>query len=205
MSGGRGKSGQHTSQGRRVPDRIRTPGDPAEPVDLGRLDPAIWYVLSGDQTYGPYTIGQLQQFVIEGRLNAASRIAEGTDRSFLPIKDIPSLAGPLAPAFAERARRRAEAAKFLIIARAPLPAEAALWRDMPGCLDRLGKYVPALPGTWLLRSARPLREIRQALIEALPATVQIMIMETREARLGWIGFEEDMGEVLRPVWNAPLS
>ncbi|AXE65170.1 hypothetical protein BBF93_13815 [Hyphomonas sp. CACIAM 19H1] len=196
--------------GRRVKQVTgQAPGAPASaaaaPIDLSRIDPAIWRVLAGGEVHGPYTLGQIQQFAIEGRLHAASRISGGDDQPFLPIRDMPRLAEALAPAFAERARRRAEAANYLITARAPAPAEAALWRDLPACLDTLGKHMQPIPGTFLLRSARSLSEVRATLAEALPKTAQVFVLQTREARLGWVGFEEDMAEAVRPVWNAPLS
>lgn len=200
MSGGLMKQARRSSNGK----PLHSPQEPA-PIDLSRLDPAIWHVMASGTAYGPYTLGQLQQFIIEGRLGASSRISGGAAQAFQPIRERPDLAAALADAFAERARRRAEAANFLIIARAPAPAEATLWRDMPVCLDTLGKHVQAIPGTWLLRSGQPLAAIRETLTEALPKTAQIMILETREARLGWVNFEEDMAETVRPVWNAALG
>lgn len=192
--------------GRRVKQVTgQAPVADSAPVDLSRIDPAIWRVLAGGDVHGPYTLGQIQQFVIEGRLHAASRISGGDQQPFLPIRDMPRLAETLASAFAERARRRAEAANYLITARAPAPAEAALWRDLPACLDALGKHMQPIPGTFLLRSARSLSEVRAALAEALPKTAQVFVLQTREARLGWVGFEEDMAEAVRPVWNAPLA
>ncbi|MFN4184879.1 MAG: hypothetical protein ACK4M6_08825 [Hyphomonas sp.] len=178
---------------------------PSTTIDLSRIDPAIWRILAGGEAHGPYTLGQLQQFVIEGRLHGASRISAGDDQPFLPIRDMPRLAEALAQAFAERARRRAEASNYLITARAPAPAEAALWRDLPGCLDTLGKHMQPIPGTFLLRSGKSLAEVREALAAALPKTAQVFVLQTREARLGWVGFEEDMSDAVRPVWNAPLS
>lgn len=199
-------SGGLTKQVRRIGNgQPPRPSQEPAPIDLSRLDPAIWHVIAGSAVHGPFTLGQLQQFVIAGRLNAASRVAGGAGQAFRPIRERPDLAAALAGAFAERARRRAEAANFLIIARAPAPAEAALWRDMPGCLDALGKHVQAMPGTWILRSGQPLTAIRETLAAALPRTAQIMVLETREARLGWVNFEEDMAEAVSPVWNAALS
>lgn len=177
----------------------------AAPIDLSRIDPAIWRVLAGGDVHGPYTLGQIQQFVIEGRLHAASRISGGDQQPFLPIRGVPRLAEALAPAFAERARRRAEAANYLITVHAPAEAEAALSHGLPACLDTLGKHMQPIPGTFLLRSARSLSEVRAALAEALPKTAQVFVLQTREARLGWVGFDEDMAEAVRPVWNAPLS
>lgn len=175
------------------------------PIDLSRIDPAVWRVLVADAAHGPFTLGQIQQFVIEGRLHAASRLSGGDDQPFLPIRDNPRLTAALSAAFAERARRRAEAANYLITARAPAPVEGALWRDLPGCLDALGLHMQPMPGTYLLRSGKSLEEVRAALAAALPKTAQVFVLQTREARLGWVGFNEDMSEAVRPVWNAPLS
>lgn len=177
----------------------------AAPIDLSRIDPAIWRFLAGGDVHGPYTLGQIQQFVTEGRLHSASRISGGDQQPFLPIRGVPRLAEALAPAFAERARRRAEAANYLITVHAPAEAEAALSHGLPACLDTLGKHMQPIPGTFLLRSARSLSEVRAALAEALPKTAQVFVLQTREARLGWVGFDEDMAEAVRPVWNAPLS
>ena len=173
-------------------------------IDLSRIDPAIWRILINGEAHGPFTIGQVRQFVIEGRIHAGSRLSGGPEQAFLPLREIPRLAEAIAPAFAERARRRAEAANYIITARAPAPAEAALWRDLPGCLDQLGQHVQPMPGTFILRSARSLNEVRSALAAALPKTAQVFVLQTREARLGWVGFEEDMAEMVRPVWNAAL-
>lgn len=189
--------------GHRVKGPAATP--PPAPIDLARVDPAIWRVLIDEQPHGPYTLGQIGQFITEGRLHAGSRLSGGHEQPFLPIRDIPRLAQALAPALAERARIRAEASNYLITARAPAPSEAALWRDLPGCLDGLGRHVQPMPGTFLLRSARSLAEVKAALTEALPKKAQVFVLQTREARLGWVGFEDDIAETVRPVWNAPLS
>ncbi|MBY9068505.1 GYF domain-containing protein [Hyphomonas sp. WL0036] len=176
-----------------------------KPIDLSRIDPAIWRLQVQGTVHGPYTLGQLQQFVIEGRLHPGSHVSAAENQPFLPIRETPRLTEALAPAFAERNRRRAEASNYLIVARAPAPAEAALWRDLPGCLDGLGKHVQTIPGTFLLRSARSLAEVRAALAEALPKTAQVFVLQTREARLGWVGLDESMNDTVRAVWNAPLS
>jgi len=179
---------------------------PAErPVELSQIDPAVWRLLAGRETFGPYTIGQLQRFAIEGRITPRSRIAQGEVEPFRPVSEIPRLAETLAGAFAERVRRRAEAANFLIITRAPLPAEAQLAAQIPECLAGLGKYMMLMHGTWLLRSAKPLASVRTALTGALPRNVQFVVMEAREARLSWLGLGDEMADAVRTVWNASLE
>ncbi|MFN7056263.1 DUF4339 domain-containing protein [Hyphomonas sp.] len=174
-------------------------------VDLARVDPAVWHLLSGRKTFGPYTIGQLQQFAIEGRISPRSRVAQGETDTFRAVAEIPRLYQTLSDAFAERARRRAEASNYLIMARAPLPAEAALAAQMPGCLSPLGKSVMLMPGAWLLRTCRSMASVRAALDEGLPRHVQYVLMEAREGRLGWSGLGDELDDTVRTVWNAALT
>lgn len=174
-------------------------------IDLARIDPAVWHILAGRETFGPYTIGQLQQFAIEGRISPRSRVAQGDTDTFRAVSDIPRLYQTLSEAFAERARRRAEASNYLVMARAPLPAEAALAEKMPDCLAALGKAVMLMPGVWLLRSGLQLAAVRAALAAGLPRHVQLVLMEAREGRLGWSGLGDDLDENVRTVWNAALG
>lgn len=174
-------------------------------IDLARIDPAIWRIRSGPETFGPFTTGQLQQFAVEGRLSLRSQVSTGEAQPFQPVGEIARLAYALSGAFAERARRRAEAANFLIVIRASAPAEAEMATSLPAALNALGKNTALMPGTWLLRSSRPLSAVRAGLTSALPASVQVVIMEAREARLGWLGFGGDLGDSIRDVWNAAMT
>ena len=175
------------------------------PVELSRIDPPVWRFLAGREIFGPYTIGELQKFAIEGRITPRSLIAQGEAEPFRAVSEIPRLTETLSGAFAERIRRRAEAANFLIITRAPLPAEAELASQIPECLAGLGKFMMLMHGTWLLRSARPLASVRIALTGALPRNVQFVVMEAREARLSWLGLGDEMANAVRTVWNAALE
>ena len=178
------------------------PGKPGPaPIDLAFVDPAIWQVQSGGEARGPFTLGQIQQFVIEGRLSAASLLSGGDGQPFRPIRETPRLAESLAPAFAERARRRAEACNYVITIHAPAIDAAALEQ----ALAALGKWLQPLPGTFLLRSGKSLADVRAALANALPEDAQAVVLQARDAQLTGIGFDQDLAETARPVWNAPLS
>jgi hypothetical protein len=174
-------------------------------IHLAKTDPAVWHILAGRETFGPYTIGQLQQFAIEGRISARSRLAQDDTGTFRPVSEIPRLCETLSKAFAERARRRAEGSNYLIMARAPLPSEASLAAKMPECLSALGKAVMLVTGVWLLRSGLQLPAVRAALIASLPRNVQLVLMEAREGRLGWAGLGDDLDKEVRTVWNAALD
>lgn len=163
-----------------------------------------WHIYIGETVYGPFSARQMTAYVTEGRLNAASRVSQSPEGPFRPIRETGPLAESLRGAFAERARLRAQASNFLIIVRAPAPAEAALWRSLPECLGKLGKYTQPMPGTWLLRSSETLKSVRSVLVSTLPRTVQVIVLETRDARLDWVGFDDTINDTVRTVWNAPL-
>lgn len=173
----------------------------------GAVQPAGsgWFIRIREKTYGPFSAGQMKSYVTEGRLNPASRVSPSADGPFSAIRETAALADTLQGALAERARLCNEAANFIIIVRAPAPAEAALWRSLPECLEKLGRYTQPMPGTWLLRSAQPLAAVRSALTGVLPRTVQVIVLETREARLDWIGFDDDIQQTAGRVWNAALA
>ena len=62
-----------------------------------------------------------------------------------------------------------------------------------------------MSGTFVLRSDRPLAEVRRALFAAAPQDTQLLIFESRDARLGWTGLSMQGAEGLRAVWDAPLA
>ena len=72
-------------------------------------------------------------------------------------------------------------------------------------LAALGKWLQPLPGTFLLRSGKSLADVRAALANALPEDAQAFVLQARDAQLTGIGFDQDLAETARPVWNAPLS
>jgi len=51
--------------------------DNSKPLDLDKVDPCVWRILVADKVYGPFTLGQLRVFILDGRINARSKIAEG--------------------------------------------------------------------------------------------------------------------------------
>jgi len=57
----------------------------------------------------------------------------------------------------------------------------------------------------VLRSERPLAEVRRALAASAPSGTQLIIFESRDARLGWTGLPAQGAESLRAVWDAPIN
>ena len=50
----------------------------------------MWYVAVNAQSYGPYTEPQMQGFVAEGRITAASLISQNPSNGFVPAGQFPA-------------------------------------------------------------------------------------------------------------------
>lgn len=188
-------------------DRVLAP-KPAPPkapetLDLADLDPAVWHVMGQGKAHGPFTLGQLQALADNGRLGPLARISGGDGDPFVPALDHPILRPRIEAYMAARAARRAEASNFVLICG---PGFTPDQRHALGqALNTLGHFAEPLPGTFVLRSAYVLGDVRRAAATVLPDAAQLMIFESRDARLGWTGLPIGQAEALRGVWNAPLT
>jgi len=181
----------------------RPPADDA--LNLADLDPAIWHVMSREKAHGPFTLGQLQAFADAGKIGPLTRITSGDGNPFVPALDHPALR-PRIEAFVEnRAARRAEASNFVIISGPDSGAGTHRRHALGAALNLLGRFAEPIPGTFILRSQRPLSDVRRALTAAVPEGTQLMIMESRDAHIGWSGLSMDSAESVRAVWDAPIS
>ncbi|MBA3069094.1 MAG: DUF4339 domain-containing protein [Hyphomonas sp.] len=190
-------------------DRV-LPGKPTRParsdtLNLADLDPAIWHVMDKNKAHGPFTLGQLQAFADAGKVGPLTRISSGDGEPFLPALDHPPLRARIEVYLASRATRRAEASNFVILS-GPGTGDGGLLRNaLASALNGLGRFAEPMPGTFVLRSDRPLAEVRRAVFAAAPQDTAVLIFESREARLGWTGLSMQGAEGLRAVWDAPIN
>jgi hypothetical protein len=185
-----------------LPGKVsRAPAD--EALNLADLDPAVWHVMGQGKAHGPFTLGQLQAFADTGKIGPLTRISAGNGEPFLPALDHAPLR-PRIEAFLEtRAARRAEASNFVIISG---PDSGTHRRQALGAaLNALGRFAEPMPGTFVLRSAHALADVRRALAAASEEGTQLMIFESRDARLGWSGLSMQGADSVRAVWDAPLN
>lgn len=174
-------------------------------LNLADLDPAVWHVMSQGKAHGPFTLGQLQAFADAGKIGPLTRISAGNGAPFLPALDHAPLR-PHIDAFLEsRATRRAEASNFVIISGPDSGAGTNRRHALGAALNALGRFAEPIPGTFILRSQRPLSDVRRALTAAAPDGTQLMILESRDARIGWSGISMDGAESIRAVWDAPIN
>jgi len=174
-------------------------------LNLADLDPPVWHVMSQRKAHGPFTLGQLQAFADAGKIGPLTRISSGNGEPFLPALDQAPLR-PRIEAFLEsRATRRAEASNFVIVSGPDSGAGTNRRHAIGAALNLLGRFAEPIPGTFILRSERPLSDVRRALTAAVADGTQLIIFESRDARLGWSGLSMDGAESVRAVWDAQLN
>jgi hypothetical protein len=185
------------------------PNKSARPVadnalNLADLDPAVWHVMRQDKAHGPFTLGQLQSYADAGKIGPLTRISSGHGEAFLPALDHPPLRARIEAFLENRTARRAEASNFVIISGPDSGAGTNRRHALGAALNTLGRFAEPMPGTFVLRSDRPLADVRRALAAAAPEGTQLMIFESRDARLGWSGLPMQGADSIRSVWDAAL-
>jgi hypothetical protein len=180
---------------------------PATPdtLDLAELDPPVWHVMAQGIAHGPFTLGQLQAFADTGRINALTRISSGDGEPFLPALDHAPLRPRIEAWLAARSVRRAEASNFVIVSGPDAGSGTQRPFALGTALNQLGRFAEPMPGTFVLRSNRPLADVRRALLAAAPEGTQLLILESRDARLGWSGLSAPGADSVRAVWDAPIK
>lgn len=165
-----------------------------KPLDLDKVDPAVWRIFVGEKEYGPFTLGQLRIFVLDGRINARSRIAEGDGGAIISAAECP----PLSSAFAERLERTRPRMLSNFVVIAPFTAEKDVVID---ALNELGSFGEAMPGVFLLRSNSRLAQIHSRLSNCASDGDKIMIVDATNDRLAWLGLGSDANEHMNAIWN----
>lgn len=173
-------------------------------LNLADLDPSVWHIMGQDKAHGPFTLGQLQAFADAGKIGPMTRISSGDGEPFLSALDHPALRVRIESAFASRSIRRAEASNFVIISGPDAGAGTQRRFALGAALNQLGRFAEPMPGSFILRSSHALSDVRRALTSAAPEGTQLVIFESRDARLGWSGLSAQGTEALRAVWDAPL-
>ena len=101
--------------------------------------------------------------------------------------------------------RRAEASNFVIVSGPDSGVGPIRRQALATSLNTVGRFAEPIPGTFLLRSGRPLTDVRRILTSAAPDGTQLMICAPRDAKLGWTGLSSQGAEAVRAIWDAPLN
>jgi hypothetical protein len=134
-----------------------------------------------------------------------TRISSGDGEPFLPALDHAPLRGRIEAAPESRSVRCAEASNFVIVSGPDSGVGPIRRHALAASLNTLGRFAEPIPGTFLLRSDRPLSDVRRSLASAAPDGTQLLICEPRDAKPGWTGLFSEGAEAVRAAWDTRIN
>lgn len=177
--------------------------------------PETWTVQTGERTYGPYTITQLQAFAAEGRLAPHSLVARTGEQDFHAASEDPSLAslfrsGNSATAVAQALRNDhpqrsfgrkesdepGEHSHYIIIADMKSRSVAGIEEEVLG----LGPAYAVLPQVWLLSCDLSINAVRNALVQKLGKLDMLFVVDATRDRAAWFNFGPEADARIRRLW-----
>lgn len=169
-------------------------------LDLSKVDPPTWRILIGQTAYGPYTLGQLQGFIGEGRIALQTKISNGDGQAFAPAETYPALQ-PALRAKWQRAEPRAidedTAHNYLVVARFSIESDLSIVQ----ALNNLGTFGEAMPGVFILRSKQRLSEVQKVLRARLGTHDQLLVVDATTNRLAWFNLGPEADVHLKTTWD----
>ena len=169
-------------------------------LDLAQIDPPQWRVLVSGTVYGPYTTGQMQNFIRERRIVDETRVAQGDGGAFKSASDYDLLKANFGSA-TTATTEESEPSNYLIVAK--LTGTGAM--QMVSALNQLGKFAEVMPGVWTLRSRVRQARIRDRIQATVSSSDQVMIANTTSGRLAWLNLGPEADVHIRSVWDAKLD
>jgi hypothetical protein len=177
--------------------------------------PETWTVNTGERTYGPYTITQLQAFANEGRLAPHSLVARTGEQDFHAASEDPSLAGLFhnghsAAAVAQALRNdqphrsfgrkeneeTGELSHYIIMADMKSRSVAGIEEEV----FNLGPAYAVLPQVWLLACDLSINALRNALVQKLGKLDMLFVVDATRDRAAWFNFGPEADTRIRRLW-----
>ena len=134
-----------------------------------------------------------------------TRKSSGDGEPFLPALDYAPLRVRIEAALESRSARRAEASNFVIVSGPDSGVGPIRRQALATSLNTVGRFAEPIPGTFLLRSGRPLTDVRRILTSAAPDGTQLMICEPSDAKPGWTGLSYKGAEAVRAARDARIN
>jgi hypothetical protein len=164
-----------------------------------------WRIKIGDQEYGPYPRTRLIDFLKEGRVQAGTFVACGTDTDYHRADHHPNLRwnfnAPRKRKFGdpklEPGETEVPVCNYLIAARLTGGNER-VEKTLRDC----GKMSRAAGDMWVLRSKQTVQQLRNQLSMIMKPHESFVIVNASKDRLAWynIGVEADIS--VRGVWDS---
>lgn len=175
-------------------------------LDLGRVDPPIWRVIIKETAYGPYTLGQMQAFIEEGRVGLQTKVASGEDAPIVAAETVRELQPALrekyvSPSNSTDDEFNEKPRNYIVIARLAGSAEELLIRK----LNTFGSFGEALPGVFILRSRVRLSDLQKGLQTVTDIRDRVLIVDASNDRLGWFNLGPEADVHLRNIWDKDIT
>ena len=174
-------------------------------LDLGRVDPPVWRVLIKDVAYGPYTLGQMQAFIDEGRVGMQTRVAKGEHAPIVAAESAKELQPALRKKYVSRPTAdddHSEAPRnYVVIAQLAGSTNDELARQ----LNAYGSFGETLPGVYLLRSRTRLSLIQKGLQSITNIRDRVLIVDATNDRLGWFNLGPESDVYMRTIWDKKID
>ena len=167
-------------------------------LDLSQIDPPIWHIKVADVVYGPYTFGQMQAYIEEGRLNAKSSVARGDGGVFTWAFEHENLS----PLFETADQRPVindtpESANFLVA----VQADGDGRRAVISILNQIGRFSELMTGTFILNAEITAFDLRTQLSTVLAERGKFVIVNADTGQLAWMGLGTDTDQHARTIWK----
>ena len=167
-------------------------------LDLSSIDPPIWRIMVDGAVYGPYTFGQLQSFAAEGRLNEASKVANGDGGAFLIARSHVELAALFqAQPSATSPVEQAEASNYFLTVQSDGDGRRAVIMF----LNEVGTFSELMTGSFILTSTQTIVELRSQLSTVLAERGRCIIVNARTGQLAWMGLKPDADAHAKLIWK----
>ncbi len=177
--------------------------------------PDTWTVNTGERTYGPYTITQLQAFATEGRLAPHSLVARTGEKEYHPASEDPDLGNLFRNARSTAAVAQAlridqpqrfgrkendnepgELSHYIIIADMKSRSVAGIEEEV----FNLGPAYTVLPQVWLLACDLSINAVRNALVQKLGKLDMLFVVDATRDRAAWFNFGPEADSRIRRLW-----
>jgi len=173
-------------------------------LDLSKVDPPVWRVLIQSTAYGPYTLGQLQSFIEDGRIGLQTKVAKGDGAAFVPAETISALQPALRKKFINAKNKSKKdnpdtSHNYIIITK--LSGGDGASQALMQAINSFGSFGEAMPGTFVLRSKVKLSAIQKGLNAAVSERDRVLIVDATSNRLGWFNLGPEADIHLRSIWD----
>ena len=189
----------------------------------------VWTVQVAGQSYGPYPLDRMKEFIAEGRVVAKSLVAYGSDTQFHHAGD-DLILGPLLPpeqveqpAHSEPVHEAPIVAESTAQVSAAQPSTQSFSRTVtePGiahviimtdlksrsenaiedAIYALGPAFPVLPQVWLVMTRESVNNIRKMLSTRLGSVDALFVVDTTNDGAAWFNFPPEKEARIRRVWE----